>query len=103
MSATVRVEGVVLRRDAAEVAAAVGVSPASDVARLRAQEITGDALLAECLDGVEGDDVILGWHHYVDDVCLAADVDAPHCTVHDADDPVPGRICGGPLPCPEHP
>jgi hypothetical protein len=24
------------------------------------------------------------------------------CTVHDADDVVPGRICGHPLPCPEH-
>jgi hypothetical protein len=28
---------------------------------------------------------------------------APICRVHDADDVVEGRICGRPLPCPEHP
>ena len=28
--------------------------------------------------------------------------EAPHCKVHDADDPIPGRICGRPLPCHEH-
>jgi hypothetical protein len=26
----------------------------------------------------------------------------PHCMVHDADDPIPGRICGHPLVCPDH-
>lgn len=25
------------------------------------------------------------------------------CRAHDADDPVPGRICGHPMPCPDHP
>jgi hypothetical protein len=25
------------------------------------------------------------------------------CRVHDADDVIEGRICGRPLPCPEHP
>jgi hypothetical protein len=27
---------------------------------------------------------------------------ATYCQVHDADDVVPGRICGHPIPCPEH-
>lgn len=66
------VEGVVLDLDAAEVAAHAGVSPAEDVRRLRAKEVGRRQLLNECLDGAEGEDVILGWRHYVDGVCAAA-------------------------------
>jgi hypothetical protein len=27
----------------------------------------------------------------------------PICRAHDADDPIPDRICGRPSPCPDHP
>jgi hypothetical protein len=39
---------------------------------------------------------------YLDSSPMRAAVRAPHCTVHDEDDVVPGRVCGRPLPCSEH-
>lgn len=44
-----------------------GIDPMSDVARLRAGEVTREALLDECLDGAD-DDRVQGWNDYVDAV-----------------------------------
>jgi hypothetical protein len=41
--------------------------------------------------------------HSVAEVMGRTDLASPICRAHDADDPIGARVCGGPLPCPEHP
>lgn len=48
-----------------------GIDPADDVRRVRAG-LTEEALLDECLRGVEDEAVAADWHEYVDAIMVAA-------------------------------
>lgn len=68
-----------------------GIDPMSDVARLRAGEVTEDDLLAECLDGAD-DDRVQGWREYVDAVVAYVSLDGVSATL-DLDAPALDDLC----------
>jgi len=69
-----------LSNAALENVAETGIDPMNDVARLRAGEVTEEALIDECLGGAD-DDRVEGWREYVEAVVAyagkALDLDAP--------------------------
>jgi len=75
----VTVQGVKMSSQAAGNLEMIPVDVAADVARLRADPSQREALLAECLAGVEGEDapdskdIIEGWRDYVAAVAAAAE------------------------------
>jgi hypothetical protein len=71
MGATV-IEGVTMSLGAGRNVEQAGCSPAEDVRRLRAREITAGQLLDHCLDGAD-ESTITDWRDYVSAVCNAAE------------------------------
>ena len=67
---TIVIDGVKMSEAAANAVDGAGPSVEDDVRRVRAREITLDALLAQCLDGcddaVDPDSLVAGWREYVD-------------------------------------
>ncbi len=70
---TITIAGVKLTQGAAASVEETGIDIATDVTRVR-DGLSADELLAECLDGVEGDDRKRrsDWQDYVEDVVAAA-------------------------------
>lgn len=86
MSDMVTVEGVEMTMAAAANVEACGVSPADDLRRMQ-DGVSAADLLAECLDGAEGDDVEAGWREYVDAIADAATHECDYCSAWLTSDP----------------
>ena len=71
--AQVRTLRIDLSHDALGCIEEAGADVASDVIDLATGEQTEARLLAQCLDGAEGDDRVQGWHDYVEACVLAAE------------------------------